>query len=90
MGEGNGTFLKIERDHILENGNLISISKEVSILVQLEEEEREGAPQVDEKLFNEEKHYSLSKLEPKKIQLNILSSAGTHANSGSYAQFRST
>jgi pSer/pThr/pTyr-binding forkhead associated (FHA) protein len=33
MGNGTGTFLNIQRDHLLKHGQLISIGKDLSFLV---------------------------------------------------------
>lgn len=56
MGKGNGTFLKIKRDHILESGQLISVAKDINFMVFIETKEKEKELNIN--MFNENDDYN--------------------------------
>eukprot|EP00347_Sterkiella_histriomuscorum_P008245 403345826 len=56
-GMGSGTFLKIQRDHILKSGQLISIGKDLNFLVVIDKQNNDESF-VNENMFNENQEYT--------------------------------
>ncbi|CDW75591.1 UNKNOWN [Stylonychia lemnae] len=68
-GMGSGTFLKIQRDHILKSGQLISIGKDLNFLVVIDKQTNDDSF-VNENMFNENQEYNPNNISAASNDLN--------------------